>query len=44
LELNGVPAVAASDDDVYRLVMGVAEAPDTSIDDLATRLRAVVGG
>jgi death-on-curing protein len=44
LELNGVRTVDASNHDVYELVIGVAEAPNAPLEDLAARLRAVVGG
>jgi death-on-curing protein len=40
LELNGVNATRASNDDVYELVMWVA-ASNPDIDDIATRLRRV---
>jgi death on curing protein len=40
LELNGIPASAASNDDVYELVMDLA-AGDPAIDQIATRLQAL---
>jgi death on curing protein len=43
LELNGVAAVTAANDDVYDLVVGVAAGHD-SIDNIATALRDVVPG
>ena len=43
LDVNGVDPTAASNDDVYDLVMDVAsDEPDVRA--LATRLRAIVGG
>ena len=41
LELNGVPASGADNDDVYRLVMTVAR-HRPSLDEIAGRLRAIV--
>ena len=43
LELNGVAAASAANDDVYDLVVGVAAGHD-SIDKIATALRDVVLG
>jgi death on curing protein len=40
LELNGIPASAASNDDVYELVMDCA-AGDLDIDQIATRLQGL---
>ena len=42
LELNGVPASAADNDDVYRLVMAVAS-DRPSLDQIVVRLRAILG-
>lgn len=41
LEINGVPAVHASNDDVYDLVLGVAAGSD-SVDSIAVALRRLV--
>lgn len=43
LELNGVAAARASNDDVYDLVIGVAAGHD-DVDEIATALRDIVGG
>jgi prophage maintenance system killer protein len=43
LELNGVGAVDAGNDDVYDLVVGVA-AGHESVDEVAAKLRAIVTG
>ncbi len=43
LELNGVAAISAANDDVYDLVVGVAAGHD-SIDNIATALQDVVPG
>lgn len=43
LELNGVPATAAANDDVYELVMRVA-AEDVAIDEIADPLRDMSPG
>ena len=43
LDLNGVAAISAANDDVYDLVVGVAAGHD-SIDNIATALRDVVPG
>ena len=43
LELNGVDATAASNDDVYDLVMDVA-AKDRSLQEIAARLRGLLSG
>ena len=43
LELNDVPATTASNDDVYRLVMDVADG-NLGVDEIAKRLRGLVGG
>ena len=41
LELNGVTASRGAEDDVYELVMDVAE-HDRTVDHIATRLRRVI--
>ena len=43
LEINGVPAAAARNDDVYELVIAVASS-DVSVESIADRLRTLVDG
>ena len=41
LEINGVGASSANNDDVYDLVIGVASAP-SEVDAIASRLRTII--
>ena len=41
LEINGIDAATASNDDVYDLVFGIASRPST-VEGIASRLRSII--